>query len=126
MVKIEFLSPDKTSTATSTVTIPSGCSRATAHNLVRLPKLVIQPFLRELTKWTSFWESFSAAFDHNTSLSDVENLVLFGLSWRVQRLLLLSTLPSRLLIIRKQCQCSRNALVKDRTSSHSTWNLDVR
>ena len=48
MVKInEFLSLDKTATP---ATRPSGSSGATAHNPVRLPKLVIQPFSGELTK----------------------------------------------------------------------------
>ena len=42
------------------------------HSKVRLPKLTIQPFTGELTKWTTFWDSFQTAIDHNTSLSEVE------------------------------------------------------
>ena len=42
------------------------------HSKVRLPKLTIQPFTGELTKWTTFWDSFQTTNDHNTSLSEVE------------------------------------------------------
>ena len=44
----------------------SGASR------VRLPKLQLRTFGGDLTKWTSFWESFESAVHTNDSLSDVE------------------------------------------------------
>ena len=41
-------------------------------NAVRLPKLQLRHFNGDLTKWTSFWESFEAAVDSNPDLSNVE------------------------------------------------------
>ena len=37
-----------------------------------LPKLQLRHFNGDLTKWTSFWESFEAAVDKNSDLSGVE------------------------------------------------------
>lgn len=39
---------------------------------VKLPKLTIQPFKGELTTWTTFWDSYHAAIDANTSLSKID------------------------------------------------------
>lgn len=39
---------------------------------VRLPKLQLRPFGGDLTKWTSFWESFESAIHNNRDLSDIE------------------------------------------------------
>ena len=39
---------------------------------VRLPKLQLQSFNGDLTKWTSFWELFECAVHANDELSDVE------------------------------------------------------
>ena len=38
---------------------------AAKSNAVRLPKLHLRHFNGDLTKWTSFWESFEAAIDSN-------------------------------------------------------------
>ena len=53
-------SPDSRSVA------PESASR------VKLPKLQLRPFGGELTKWTSFWDSFESAVHHNRELSDIE------------------------------------------------------
>ena len=42
-------------------------------NAARLPKLQLRYYNGELTKWTSFWQSFEAAVDCNPDLSGVEN-----------------------------------------------------
>ena len=39
---------------------------------VRLPKLQLRSFGGDVTKWTSFWQSFEAAVHKNGDLSDVE------------------------------------------------------
>ena len=39
---------------------------------VRLPKLQLRSFGGDLTKWTSFWESFESAVHSNDDLSDIE------------------------------------------------------
>ena len=39
---------------------------------VRLPKIQLRSFGGDLTKWTSFWESFKAAVHDNNELSDIE------------------------------------------------------
>ena len=41
------------------------------ENKVKLPKLTIQPFKGELTSWISFWDSYQAAIDGNTSLTNL-------------------------------------------------------
>jgi len=39
---------------------------------VRLPKIKLFSFGGDLTKWTSFWESFQSAVHENSELSDIE------------------------------------------------------
>ena len=39
---------------------------------VQLPKLQLRSFDGELTRWTSFWESFEAAVHNNNELSNIE------------------------------------------------------
>ena len=39
---------------------------------VRLPKLIIQPFEGDITKWTSFWDSYNSAIHTNSALSGVD------------------------------------------------------
>ena len=52
---------------TATATTPVGRTKS-----VSLPKLQLRHFNVDLTKWTSFWESFEAAVDKNSDLSGVE------------------------------------------------------
>ena len=47
---------------------------------VRLPKLQLCHFSGDLTKWTSFWESFEAAVHHNEDLSEI-NSTISPLCW---------------------------------------------
>ena len=50
-------------------------SRSEGHgsaSRVKLPKLQLRPFGGELTKWTSFWDSFESAVHNNRELSDIE------------------------------------------------------
>ena len=61
---------------TSTETLPTD-SRFEVYGspstrAVRLPKLQLRPFGGELTKWTSFWDSFESAVRNNRDLSDIE------------------------------------------------------
>ena len=44
----------------------------TRSSRVRLPKLQLRSFGGDLTKWTSFWESFESAVHSNGELSDIE------------------------------------------------------
>ena len=37
-----------------------------------MPKLQLKPYGGELTKWTSFWDSFESAVHNNRELSDIE------------------------------------------------------
>ena len=47
-------------------------SRTYAHGAqVKLPKLVIHNFSRDITCWTTFWDSFESAIDQNTGLSAI-------------------------------------------------------
>jgi hypothetical protein len=41
---------------------------------IRLPKLQLRSFGGDLTKWTSFWESFESAVHNNGDLSDINYL----------------------------------------------------
>lgn len=38
----------------------------------KLPKLTIKKFNGDITKWTTFWDSFQSAVHSNTSLSDID------------------------------------------------------
>lgn len=58
--------PIRTPSADPTPTVAAGGSR------VKLPKLTIQPFGGDLTKWTPFWESYCAAIHDNHSLTTTE------------------------------------------------------
>ena len=55
------------STIASTVT---GMPPVGSH--IRLPKLTIQPFDGEITRWTPFWESYESTIHKNSSLSAVD------------------------------------------------------
>lgn len=39
---------------------------------VKLPKLAIRPFDGNITKWTTFWDSFESAIDSSPGLSDID------------------------------------------------------
>ena len=39
---------------------------------VKLPKLVLKKFNRDLMKWAAFWDTFESSVHNNTSLSDVD------------------------------------------------------
>ena len=43
-----------------------------ARDKVLLPKITLQPFDRDLTTWTTFWDSFKAAIDKNNSLTNTD------------------------------------------------------
>jgi hypothetical protein len=68
MAKLDQLA----SKSTSSTPAPPTRSDPPRHDKVKLPKLTIQPFKGELTSWTTFWDSYKAAIDVNTSLSDIE------------------------------------------------------
>ena len=57
--------------ATSPGTTDTSSTKAIA---VRLPKLHLNQFNGDLTKWTSFWQFFEVAVDSNLDLSGVEKV----------------------------------------------------
>ena len=57
---------------TSTERLPAEPRTETPSSRVRLPKLQLKPYGGELTKWTSFWDSFESAVHNNRELSDIE------------------------------------------------------
>lgn len=61
--------PPTSATATPLVGTAMPTSRP---NAARLPKPQLRHYNGELTKWTSFWQSFEAAVDRNPDLSEVE------------------------------------------------------
>ena len=59
--------------ASVTPALPASSSPASGRpNAVRLPKLQLRHFNGDMTRWTSFWQSFEAAVDGNPDLSAVE------------------------------------------------------
>ena len=45
----------------------------TAHApKVKLPKLILRKFNRELTTWTTFWDSFESAVHYNLNLTSID------------------------------------------------------
>ena len=58
--------PPRVLTTGAATSAPAPLSR------VRLPKLQLRSFSGDVTKWTSFWQSFEAAVHKNSDLSDVE------------------------------------------------------
>lgn len=63
-----------TASAAPTLTTPStmAVTPTAKASTVRLPKLQLRHYNGDLTKWTSFWQSFQAAVDNNPDLSGVE------------------------------------------------------
>ena len=60
-------------TTTHAVHRPAASTAApAAASSVKLPKLMIDTFRGDPTKWTTFWESFQTTVDKNSSLSGVE------------------------------------------------------
>ena len=53
----------------ATAVAPTSAARSVT---VKLPKLQLRHFSGDLTKWTSFWQSFQVSVDRNPDLSDVE------------------------------------------------------
>ena len=69
----KLLKDPPTTPPTPIVATPPATTTPTAKsNSVRLPKLQLRHFNGDLTRWTSFWESFEAAVDSNPDLSNVE------------------------------------------------------
>ena len=67
------LAPSMTPALVATAPPLHGDSLSTdAASRVRLPKLTIRPFDCDITKWTSFWDSYESAIHTNTDLSDVD------------------------------------------------------
>ena len=58
-----------TATATSSRDDPLPADAACR---VKLPKLTIRPFDGDITKWTSFWDSYESAIHTNSKLSEVD------------------------------------------------------
>ena len=71
----DVLSP---STASSPVAATTSASThhhvPPARDKVRLSKITLQPIDRDLTTWTTFWDSFKAAINENDSLTDIDKI----------------------------------------------------
>ena len=39
---------------------------------VKLPKLALKKFIGDLTKWTTFWDTFESVIDTNPDLTDTD------------------------------------------------------
>ena len=50
---------------------PPALATASSH-AVRLPKLQLQSFDGDLTKWTTFWDAYESAIHSNVTLSDID------------------------------------------------------
>ena len=77
LIRIDWITkaPFTSSPLTSTESSPRGRRTPppeTHSSRVRLPKLQLCSFGGNLTKWTSFWESFESAVHNNDDLSDIE------------------------------------------------------
>ena len=75
LLKIEQITKAPPTSSSPTETPPT--ERRTppsdsSSSRVRLPKLHLRSFGGDLTKWTSFWESFESAVHSNDDLSDIE------------------------------------------------------
>lgn len=44
----------------------------TPDNRIKLPKLTIQLFNGDVTKWTPFWDSYDSAIHRNSSLMEID------------------------------------------------------
>ena len=42
---------------------------------VKLPKLTLKKFNGDLTKWTTFWDSYESSIHHNSQLSDIDKFI---------------------------------------------------
>ena len=42
---------------------------------VKLPKLTLKKFNGDLTKWTTFWDSYESLIHHNSQLSDIHKFI---------------------------------------------------
>ena len=42
---------------------------------VKLPKLTLRKFNGDLTKWTTFWDSYESSIHHNSHLSDIDKFI---------------------------------------------------
>ena len=77
LIKIDRITKAPAARATSSPTEAPPTERRTPppdsrSSRVRLPKLQLHSFSGDLTKWTSFWESFESAVHNNNDLTDVE------------------------------------------------------
>ena len=68
MVKLDE-QKSRSAPATATAASPAVSAAHAPDNRVKLPKLTIQPFEGDVTKWTPFWDSYDSAIHQNTSLA---------------------------------------------------------
>lgn len=68
----ESLSKSSPPSGTGSTTHTSGLASASSGARVKLPKLAIRPFDGNITKWTSFWDSFVSAIDSSPGLSTID------------------------------------------------------
>ena len=100
LLKADELLRDPPTISPTPVTTTPPTTPATKANAVRLPN-------SDLTKWTSFWESFEAAVDSNPDLSSSRNSTICPLYWRIQLEKRLLVSPSLKLTTPRLYQLSR-------------------
>lgn len=66
---------DPPPTLAATATAGSRTPTAASH-CVKLPKLTIRPFNRDLTKWTTFWDSYKWAIYKSDEHSGVDKFTI--------------------------------------------------
>ena len=69
------LKPNTGSGVTANVTLPIICD-ATVSDCAKLSKLVLPRFKGDVTKWTSFWDSFDSTVHQNAQILKVDNLTI--------------------------------------------------
>ena len=65
-------SPHYSTALTSVAVVPQPVLLSALNTQVRLPTLSLKRFGGDLTKWVSFWDSFSSAVHSNPSLSAID------------------------------------------------------
>ena len=100
------MAPTRTTvTITSSFSTPTSSVAEHGHGtIVKLPKLVPKKFNGDLTKWSTFWDSFESSIHHHPDLSDIDKFnylctLLEGTaSEAISRLKLTSKITGKLLL----------------------------
>ena len=103
MAKLEQLL-QRNSTADPSAAMAVRRELATSESKVNLPNLTIQLFKRELTTWSTLWDSYQVAIHINRSLV-LKSLSISTHYFKAPPLMPLLDLPSPMPIIQKRLKC---------------------